>query len=166
MAVRTDNNPIDEASLMTALATVLIANTNLQAAGGVIYINDRTEIEMARAVYPTCVLETGTETESKITWRTWKNRLTIKVSYIDRWDDKPTLTLSTIRKNIRADLDLMLSNLRDNGSLIVSSTRHALRVSRITVSGYGSQGDRSAPIQVISCHAQIEFELPPYVTLT
>lgn len=161
---RTDNNPIDENALLSALAQVMLPNTNLQASGGTIYLNDRTDIEMARAKYPTCVLETGKELEAKVAWRTWKNRITIEVTYIDRWDRNPNLSVSAIRKNIRTDLGLLLANLRDNGNLTISSSAHAIRIAHITVNGYGMQSDKSSPVQTISCHATLDIELPPYVT--
>lgn len=160
---RTGNDPIDDSGLLAALASVLLPNTALAADGGQVLINTFDPIEQGKTTYPVVVLESGDQTTRHATWRTWQDTLIVKLCYIDRWDTQTT-TLSQMRLRIKADLQLIKSNIQDNSNLIVSSTGHAINLRRIAITGYGSRDEKNTPFYTVSGYMSLEFHMPLYLS--
>lgn len=163
MPLRTANDPIDDTGLLTALAAILTPGTQFEADGGTVLVNSWDEVEKGTVIYPVIVLEDGDQTTRHAGWRTWQDTLLVKMCYVDRWDTQ-TATMSQIRARIKADLQLIKSNIQDNSNLIVSGTPHNVNLRRIIITGYGSRAERNTPYQVVSCYTSLEFHMPLYVS--
>lgn len=160
---RSPNDAIDDTGLLNAIATVILPNTNLAAEGGQILVNTFDPIEQGKVTYPVVVLESGDQTTRHAGWRTWQDTLMVKLCYIDRWDTQTT-TLSQMRIKIKADLQLIKSNLQDNSNLIVGGVAHNINVRRVSITGYGSRAEKNTPFYTVSCYATIECHMPLYLS--
>lgn len=160
---RTPNDPIDDTGLMSALASVILPNTTLAAEGGQVLINTFDPIEQGKTTYPVVVLEDGDQTTRHAAWRTWQDTLIVKLCYIDRWDTQ-TQTLSQIRAKIRADLQLIKSNIQDNSNLVLAGTGHAVNLRRVVITGYGARSEKNTPIPTVSGYVSIEYHMPLYLS--
>lgn len=161
MTLRSLNELVDIPTLLTNLGTVLIPNTQMQASGGQIYLNDWSTIEKGQAIYPCGVLEIGQSVTNRLAWRTWAMSLTVRLVYYDEWAQQPN-TFGAIWTNIDADLHRMKANLEDNPTVTVGGTPHALRVTHIEMPTYSNHKDDRVPVSVIRRDMILTLRLPPY----
>jgi hypothetical protein len=162
---RTPNDVIPIPTVLTALATILPANTVLAAESGSVLTNGTSSLENGTAPFPAVVINQGEVSAARIEIRTWQARVTVRVDYYDRWDSQ-TQTLDQIWVNLDADLNRMRANVEDNPKLIVSGTAHALDVAHVALGPFvGNQiNDKTFPVPVVTRSMTIQINVPPYLS--
>lgn len=162
-SLRTANDPIDDTGLLNALAGIIPPGTQFALDGGSVLVNTWDPVEQGTTTYPVIVLETGDQTTRHAGWRTWQDTLLVKMCYVDRWDTQ-TATMSQMRARIKADLQLIKSNIQDNSNVIINGTPHNVNLRRIIITGYGARAERNSPYYVVSCYTSLEFHMPLYLS--
>lgn len=126
-------NPNTDKVIMQAMSQIITAGTILASKGGPVVINDAYTLSIGS--FPALLLTVGTQKHTVITYAGYEGVVQILVTYYDRWDQQPQ-TLDTIRSNIDADMQLVMTNLQHNSSLVVGNTEHAISIPTMELSPY------------------------------
>lgn len=131
-------NPNTDRVIMNALAQIGPTGTNLLAMEGQILIQNAYALSLGS--FPALHLTTGQQKHSVISASVFDGVVNIIGTYYDRWDQQPQ-TMDTIRANIDADLQMIMTNIQHNSSLVVGTTSHAVSIPTIELSAYEGEVD-------------------------
>ena len=181
MPLRPPNNPNTDATLLTALAPVVLglygagglaqaANTQLAVAsaaqGGDPTGADRVFVQqeytmMAANRFPCVLLSAGQQSYVRQSRRTFDGQLVVNVDYYATWPESSN-TYDTIRANVAADLERIKANIESNDSLTQNGVDYAISTARYTLSPYeGTLKQYGATIYVYR-RLSVVFSILPY----
>jgi len=165
MPLRAVNDTIQVSDALTQLATVMIANTALQAAGGPTFVNDATGLYEADVIWPALLLEEDQVIEVRPGIRTWKKSALAVCTYMDCYAQK-NQTIDTAWNLVDLDVRRMVANIEDSPTISVGGIVYIERIVRVTFSPYGEKvvDHETFSVPVVQRQIVVEFELPAYVS--
>jgi hypothetical protein len=166
MPLRSLNETETILQALTAMQTVMLANTRVQQAGGTIFLNDATALYAMTATWPSMVLSEKPQSTARIAYRTYQTKLEVLAAYYDRWDEQ-TASLAQIWAAVDLDLRRMKANLEDNPALILNGIRGCEGIVDVALSPYEGQAlgktDGPFPVPVVVRTALIHINGLPYI---
>lgn len=163
MPLRSVNDPVDATGILNAVAAVIVPNTQFQAGGGTIYINNWATLNGPNATYPALVLESGQQVSRRAAWKTWQSSLVVSAQYLDMWETQPN-GLDAIWANLDLDLHRMKANIEDNPTLKVNGVVNSLNISDFHMSPYIGQREDRTGFSVIKRTLRFTVHTPLYVS--
>lgn len=145
MALRSWNDKIRTRDVLSALATVATPQTQLEASGGDVFIDDKTALRNGTANFPCVLLEEDQTLATRRGPRQWKKSVMITLTYMDVTDYQPdTDDFDTLWRAIDDDVQRIAANLEDDSTLTSGSLDTPKKpvietISRIQFSPYGER---------------------------
>ncbi|SRR5258708_4827484 len=170
MPLRTINNPLNEAVLLSALPSIIAPNTQL-ALGSVsgnglelIYVLQKYALSIGP--FPAVLISSGVQDVHINSARTYTGTHQVIVGYYDRWD-RQTLPIDTIRLDIALELERMKANLetylKNNRGFTVNSVIYPISIISTRLSGYAKALEKEFPGLSVGCRElTIDFGILPY----
>lgn len=137
-------------------------NTRLSGVGGPVYIQD--EYSLARGRFPALHIQADNQRHTITSANVWEGQLRVIVTYYDRWEQQ-NMTIDQVRANINADLQVIMSNLQDNSSLVVGNAASSVSLTRVELSPYAGELDdkKTVPgLTLVKRTLKLYINLLPY----
>lgn len=131
-------NPNTDRVIMNAMAQIAPTSTNLLAMGGQVLIQSTYQLSLGN--FPAFHLTVGQQKHSVVSMNVFDGVVHIVGNYYDRWDQQPQ-TIDSIRANIDADLQIIMTNIQHNSSLVIDNVAHAVSIPVIELSSYEGEVD-------------------------
>lgn len=164
--LRSANDSVTVASVLSALASILPLNTRLATTGGTVLVNAYDALLQHTKPFPALVITTRAMSTARIEYRLWQKKLTVHATYFDVWQ-QTTQTLDTLWGLLDTDLQRMVANLEDNPTLTLASVRHADSIAQYDLDGYEAElSNKQFKDTVVERHLTILINLPAYASLT
>jgi len=149
-------NPNTDRVLMEALAVIAPAGTILLAEQGQVIIQDAYKLSLGN--FPAFHLTVGQQKHTVVSASVFEGVVHIIGTYYDRWDQQPS-TIDTIRANIDADLQTIMTNVQHNSSLVIGLVSHAVSVPMIELSMYEGEIDWKSVSGMVLVKRSITFTI-------
>ena len=164
MPLRNLNEPYTAAQILQQVATVAIANTSLEVAGGSVLINTREPLYQGQATWPALVVWEGPQSSARIYWYLWQPKVTAILLYMNRWDQNNT-SIDTLWSAIDTDLRRMKSNLEDNPRIYLTGNAHAADIALMTLSPFAGNVNKTDYVfPVVERQLIVQLNLAPYMS--
>jgi hypothetical protein len=136
-------------------------NTRLAQLGGPIFIQD--EYALQQGKFPAVHIEVERQHLRLMSTSLWYGEVRFIISYFDRWEHQ-FRTIDQIRASIDTDIQVVMSNIQGNPSLVVNGTTNATSVYRIDPSPYkGDIDDKTVPgLKLIKRTLKVYVNVLPY----
>lgn len=131
-------NPNTDRVIMQAIAQIAPVGSLLQSMQGQVLIQNIYQMSLGN--FPAFHLTTGQQKHTVVSMSVYDGVVHIVGTYYDRWDQQPQ-TIDTIRANIDVDLQLMMTNIQHNSSLVIGTTTHAVSIPEIDLMPYEGEID-------------------------
>lgn len=181
ITLRSPNNPVPDATLLTALQPVLLglygagglpqaANTHLaeasSAQGGDPTGADRVFIQqeytmVAANRFPCVLLSAGQQAYVRQSRRSFDGQLVVNVDYYATWPESSN-TYDAIRANVAADLERIKSNIESNDSLTQNGQDYAISTMKYSLSPYEGMLKQYGNTDFIFRRLAVVFSVLPY----
>lgn len=170
MTLREVNDTSNALAVMTVLASILPAGTQLAAgiaaSGGqvsdVVYIQNRYKLSLG--AFPALHMAEGPQSRNRNSLHTYLGQTTIRATYYDRWDVQ-VLTQDQIRANMALDLNRMLSNLESDDEVEYNGAIKTISLANYTLSPYDGEFESTLipGATLIYRYSDMTFNVLPYV---
>lgn len=131
-------NPNPDAVIMRGIAFILLPDTRIATLGNPVVIENEYQLSLGR--FPAVHIEAGKQRYSTQSTNVFDGTVEIIITYFDRWD-QATTGIDAIRQNIKADLEVILTNLMKNSSIAIGGIPLAASIGKFQLAPYRGELD-------------------------
>jgi hypothetical protein len=125
---------------MPIIGYIILPGTRISSLGNPVVIENEFQLSLSR--FPCVHIETGKQQYQQQGTNVFDGQVQFIVTYYDRWD-QATTGIDVVRKNIKADLEIILANLMDNSSLSLAGDPHATSIAKYQLAPYKGELDNT-----------------------
>jgi len=132
------SNPNPDSVIMNAVKQIAPTGTRLATLGNPVVIEN--EFALSQGRFPALHIEADRQKYMPCSTDVFDGTAKFLITYLDRWD-QATVSIDTIRQNVKADLEMIMENLMANSSLAVQGEATAVSISQYQLSPYRGELD-------------------------